>query len=79
MATSRTVSWYKRVDSRLTLRIVGCTERTCLVAEHAGVAALVTAGIYQLPLLALVERHVAAGADLYVGVVLLLEELPDSG
>lgn len=69
----------KRVGCRLTLRVVGCAERTGFVAEHAGVAALVAAGVYQLPLLALVERHVAAGADLYVGVVLFLEELPDSG
>ena len=40
---------------------VGGAQWTGLVAEHAGVTALVSAGVYQLPLLALIERHVTAG------------------
>ena len=39
------------------------TERAGLVPEHAGVAPLVAARVYQLPLLALIERHVTAGAS----------------
>lgn len=41
---------------------VGGAQGARLVVEHARVAALVAAVVDQLPLLALVERHVAAGA-----------------
>ena len=48
--------------SRLTLMVVA--EWAELVGEHACVAALMSAGVDQLPLLAFVERHRAAWTDL---------------
>jgi hypothetical protein len=54
---------------------VGGAEGTGLVAEHAGVAALVTARVDQLPLLALIERNVTAGTR--SSGRLTLQQLPD--
>lgn len=51
-----------RVALRAARVAVARAHRARLVAEHAGVAALVPARVDQLPLLALVEWHVAAGA-----------------
>jgi len=61
-----------RKNLRLT---VGGAQRTGLVAEHAGVTALVSAGVYQLPLLALIERHVTAGTR--SSCCFTFQQLPD--
>lgn len=61
----------------LTVRLVCllAAHRAGLVLEHARVAALVAAVVDQLALLALVERHLAAGADRAARLV--LQKLPD--
>lgn len=61
----------------LTVRLVGlvAAHRTGLVLKHARVAALVAAVVDQLALLALVERHLATGADRTARLV--LQQLPD--
>ena len=62
---SQTINHDRCEKPRLILTI-GCTDRAVPLLEEAGVAALVTAGVQQPPLLPRVKGHVAAGTEAIV-------------